>query len=198
VIAAGLGPHDVVRVVTTTLPGSPPELQHAVVYSATPAGRSWQDGALSVAVDLSSGRLGSGRTLPRHGRDPVTHHPGSGRRLEGTVLPDWPQLTELVAQAAALVPEVPVVCWEVLLGEGGPRLIEGNLAFGLTILQVHTEGFRRDGTAERWAAAGADLPDGSRAWARRHGAALLARRAATRVGRRARRGRSDGVAGVDA
>ena len=86
-----------------------------------------------------------------------------------------------------------LVCWEVLLTEDGPLLLEGNWGFGLTILQVHGEGFLKNGVAEKWKEAGADLPDGSLDWVRRNSTApsplSLTSRAARKLRRVLRRSR---------
>jgi hypothetical protein len=182
----GLGPTNTVRGVTARAGTSGPELQCAVVYSgrADQKAHSVRDAALSIHIDATSGTLGRGRTLPRFGTAWLTEHPDGRAEFVGAALPGWDDARRLCIEAAEALPEVPVVCWEVLLTDGGVRLLEGNLRFGLTMLQVHSSGFLHDGTAERWRQAGADLPDGSRAWARRHGAVLLARRTRSSIRRR--------------
>ena len=182
----GLGPSNAVRCITARVGSSTPEVQCAVLYAGR-AGKmvnSVRDGALSIHIDRGSGALGRGRTLPRFGTDWLTEHPDARRDFVGAALPGWRDVRELCIDAATALPEVPVVCWELLLTDKGVRLLEGNLRFGLTMLQVHGTGFLHDGTAERWRRAGADLPDGSRGWARRHGARLVARRLGSSIRRR--------------
>lgn len=185
--AAGLGPAAIVRVVTAKVGAAPPVVQVAVLH--TKGGRSrtssWQEGGLSIRIDVEQGTLGRGRTAPRFGTAWHTRL-GDGPEFTGLTLPGWPDVASVCIGAAGVLPEVPVVCWEVLLTDHGVRLLEGNLKFGLTMMQVHGDGFLRDGTAARWQAAGAELPDGSSWWARRHGARIMVERARAAVRRRER------------
>lgn len=166
---ASLGPSNTVRMVTFVPNSGEPELQAAVLY----AGRegqmvnTWQGGAISIAIDSSTGQLGRGRMLPRYSTEWLTQHPDTGGEFYGHVLPNWEEAHGLCLEAARMTPNLRLICWEILLTDRGPRLLEGNLGFGLTMFQVHTEGFLRNGMAEQWRQAGADLPDGSRKWDRR-------------------------------
>jgi len=146
-------------------------------------------GSLVMPVDLATGELGPGLTSKDLGATRYEHHPASGRALEGAVVPDWSAIVQLALRAAERQPGLACVCWDVLLTPGGPVLLEGNVGFQIQTFQIHGRGFLADGTAQRWAELGSDLPDGSRAWVRRNTPGLAKRvvRAASRASRRVRR-----------
>lgn len=164
-----LGPFNIVRLVTFIPNDGEPIAQVAILFSGRigHAVNNWNDGALSISVDPSTGTLGTGRTLPKFGRDPLRAHPDTGTVFEGLVLPDWQDALQLALQASRMTIGMRLICWEVLLTNTGPQLLEGNWGFGLTMLQAHGEGFLKNGVAEMWKQAGADLPDGTREWAKR-------------------------------
>jgi hypothetical protein len=184
-VEAGLSMANAARIVTFVNGAGGVEVQTAALFVGR-AGRmvnSWTEGALSISIDTQTGVLGHGRTLPKYGTEPLESHPDTGIRFRGRRLPDWEDAVDLATSAARSTPNLRLVCWEILLTDRGPRLLEGNLGFGLTLLQVHTDGFLRDGTARKWADAGADLPDGTRRWGR----APLSARARRRVARAIRK-----------
>ncbi len=169
--ASGLDFPYSLRVVTTVDPDGEPHILISVMY----VGRSgdmvnkWEEGALSIYVDRRTGTLGQGRTLPRFGTGWYSAHPDNGASFEGLRLPDWDAAIQICLDAARRTPGCRMVCWEVLFTDSGPRLIEGNLGFGLTMLQVHTPGFLKDGDfRDCLEGVGADLPDGTRGWVRRN------------------------------
>jgi hypothetical protein len=181
-----LGPLNIVRIVTFVPDDGEPIAQAAILFSgrAGHAVNSWPAGAISINVDLGTGALGTGRTLPKYGRDSLHAHPDTGTNFEGLTLPDWQRTRQLALQASRLTLGMRLVCWEVLLTDTGPQLLEGNWGFGLTMLQVHGEGFLKNGVAEMWKQAGADLPDGSKEWVKR---TAPSGSVTTRVLRKARR-----------
>ena len=164
----GLDLPSTVRIVIFMPDSGVPEVQATALF----VGRrgqmvnSWTKGAVSIAIDPESGQLGYGRTLPNFGVEPLSRHPDTGASFLGQKLPGWTEALDLAINASRATPNLRLICWEILLTNAGPRLLEANLGFGLTILQVHTAGFLKDGTAERWRQAGASLPDGTPYWGR--------------------------------
>ncbi len=53
-------------------------------------------------------------------------HPVTGTKFEGTQLPLWPQVLEMVGRAARMVPTMRYVGWDVAITPDGPVLVEGN------------------------------------------------------------------------
>lgn len=166
----GLGfPHSL-RIVTVTLPARDPE----VVMAVASVGRrgkmvnQWSSGSLTVHIDVESGELGRGRTLPQFGREWHTSHPDNSEIFTGKHLPDWDESLDICVRAARSAPGCPITCWEIILTDKGPRLLEVNLGFGIAQFQVHTDGFRQHRFGELLEQLGADLPDGTRRWVKDH------------------------------
>ena len=182
----GLCQPSAVRIVVFMPESGTPEVHAAVLFVGRERAmvNSWTKGAISIPIEPRSGRLGSGRTLPSFGTSALTHHPDSDERFEGRILPGWSDARSVALRASCATPNLRLVCWELLLTDGGAKLLEANLGFGLTMLQVHTEGFLKDGTAKRWAEAGAELPDGTTSWGRPGWGSRVYRK----VGRLAQRG----------
>jgi hypothetical protein len=93
-------------------------------------------GGLGAPVDLETGRLGPAVTkaLAPHARQ--THHPTTGRPIEGEVLPDWQAALALAHRAHEAFPvRMPVVGWDVALTGGGPVLIEANGIPGTDLME---------------------------------------------------------------
>lgn len=53
-------------------------------------------------------------------------HPATGTPFQGTQLPLWPEVLELVGKAALVVPSIRYVGWDVAFTPKGPVLVEGN------------------------------------------------------------------------
>jgi hypothetical protein len=101
---------------------------------------NWSGGAVCAPIDLTTGRLGLAlRNMSQHGRAPErhTHHPDSGARLEGAVLPFWASIRETVLRAAASLPLNRYVGWDIFVDETGTAIIiEANGNTGLQMVQV--------------------------------------------------------------
>ena len=61
--------------------------------------------------------------------------PTTGVRLKGYQLPDWQETLELVRQAAAAIPEIRFIGWDVAFSEDGPVICEGNIYPGVVNYQ---------------------------------------------------------------
>jgi hypothetical protein len=141
-------------------------------------------GSVSVWIDTDTGRLGGGYLDGANGFDELRTHPDTGERFEGAQLPDWQAVVDVATQAAAAVPWLRSVGWDILPSSRGPVVLEGNEKWFAESLQAHG-GFRRTGVADRWEAAGALVPDDSHR-TRAHVLRVLLRRAAYAVQRRLR------------
>ena len=102
---------------------------------------NWSGGGVGAAIDLASGRLGLGHLHPLkypRAQSTCTHHPSSGIRIEGAVIPHWDRVRETVLRAAASLPLNRYVGWDVLVDtRGTPVIIEGNANTDIGGLQVH-------------------------------------------------------------
>ena len=84
-------------------------------------------GALMAPVDVESGELGVGVSTPYAGAlAHHTHHPETGKPIEGRVVPGWAQLRDEVLEVNRRLAHIPYIGWDVLLGDDGWWMIEGN------------------------------------------------------------------------
>lgn len=93
-----------------------------------PVGNQYADvhwrGNLMAAIDVESGavhRVVRGSGLDRA---EVDVHPQSGIRLLGHTLPMWPSIRETTLRAAAALPNLQLMGWDVSITDQGPVLIE--------------------------------------------------------------------------
>lgn len=78
-----------------------------------------------------------------------TEIPGTGTKLRGFQLPDWDQTLALVRNAAAAVPEIGFIGWDVAFTPDGPVICEGNMYPGVVNYQNYA--WYEDGYAiGRW------------------------------------------------
>ena len=95
-------------------------------------------GGLSVHVDPETGEMGEGVVHPRgKGLTWMQHHPDTKELFTGRKIPDWEKMTSLIFKAAEAHPYLPYVGWDIVLGEEGFSVIEGNSYTGVDLLQVH-------------------------------------------------------------
>jgi hypothetical protein len=81
-------------------------------------------GGMSCEVDIESGVvIGKGYNLKG---DVFVRHPLSGHVLPGVQIPLWQQVRKMVAEAAAMCPEIGYIGWDVAVSEEKIALIEGN------------------------------------------------------------------------
>lgn len=71
------------------------------------------------------------------------HHPLTGVNIVGFEVPYYHEAIQLAKEAAARVPQVRSVGWDVAIGETGPCIIEGNDNSCMCLLQIlHADGMR--------------------------------------------------------
>lgn len=84
-------------------------------------------GGVFAGVDLATGELGrlapTAQTTERQ-----THHPDSRKRVEGTPIPNWTSLVDGLLSLSKRLAHIPYIGWDVVVGDEGYRLIEGNSA----------------------------------------------------------------------
>jgi hypothetical protein len=90
---------------------------------------------LLATVDITNGRMG--RAMFRNIKLPqFTHHPDTGHPIEGTILPSWSEIKELVLRAHATCPWMAFVGWDVVESEQGLLLLEANANWGGDSIQL--------------------------------------------------------------
>lgn len=103
-------------------------------------------GNIVAPIDLSEGRVGAGitstsSTWPKMQR--FTHHPDTTASIEGTRVPYWKELVELVTSGHRSIEGVKTLGWDIAVTYEGPIIIETNTAYSTHSLQVaHQQGMR--------------------------------------------------------
>ena len=93
---------------------------------ANVADNFWRPGNLLAQLDLEDGRVL--RVLRRNGAayEEITHHPDTGTRILGTVVPNWQEVTLLALDGAKLLEEIPLVGWDIAPIASGAVMVEPN------------------------------------------------------------------------
>lgn len=60
----------------------------------------------------------------------ITHHPVTGTQIQGVKIPLWKQTCELAIHASSEMKHLRSVGWDIGITPHGPRIIEGNSAWG--------------------------------------------------------------------
>jgi hypothetical protein len=106
-------------------------------------------GGTSVAIDAETGTLGLA-VIREQGRiKRISHHPDTGKPIEGVLIPGWKKTTEELLELAASLPFTPCIGWDLVQLEDGWVCLEGNPFPGLHVWQVHG-GILRDPRARRF------------------------------------------------
>jgi hypothetical protein len=120
---------------------------------------NWEQGALSVSIDLETGELGRGLPKAKYGNQLLECHPDSGVRFTGLRIPFWHEILQVSERFARFTPEIRIVGWDVVLTPSGPVVIEGNPIFNLEGVQVHSNEKNRIQLIEDLRLMGIALPD---------------------------------------
>jgi len=94
-------------------------------------------GGLSVPIDLDSGVLGLAVIREDGEIKRLSHHPDTGKAIEGIIVPDWRQTIHELLILAARLPYAPCVGWDLVKLEEGWVCLEGNPFPGYHVWQVH-------------------------------------------------------------
>jgi hypothetical protein len=126
------------RLVTQTNPQGAIELTAAILRLPRSPQMSVDNvvqGGIACEIDLLTGRLGRAADY-RQAAYWYDSHPTTGGRIAGRSLPHWQQTIELVKRAhLVLAPERGCIGWDIGQCEGGPCIVEANLACDLDFLQ---------------------------------------------------------------
>ena len=107
-----------------------PVLTNAYLRSMTKLEPDWDVGLIEeygAPIDLETGALGrlTGDKAPALS-EWFDHHPVTGAQVTGRIVPCWPELAALAIKAHRLVPERPIIGWDMAITPDGPSLLEGN------------------------------------------------------------------------
>ena len=99
---------------------------------------SFHYGGLGAQIGIESGKLGPALTLDNRGRlSQMTHHPETGQPIEGIQVTHWQETKGLLLLIAERLPQTPFVGWDVLVTEGGCRVLEANCPPAVQVWQAH-------------------------------------------------------------
>jgi len=157
------GSANTVRVVTVTDADGPFVLccGHRFGTVASAPVDNFAAGGLLCGVDLATGRLGRGASLPgsgEHTLDWRSVHPDTGAAIAGRVVPGFFELIELLLATCRRHPYLAYVGWDVVMTDSGPVVLEANYGSGLQ-LQLHGGFLRNQRFARFVATAGATSRD---------------------------------------
>ena len=94
------------------------------------------------AIDKESGKISSGGY--DYFGNIVEKHPCSGQIFEGTQLPEWDKLLEMLKEAALALPSLRYIGWDVAYSASGWCIIEGNTNGEFFTQMVFGHGFKRE------------------------------------------------------
>ena len=80
--------------------------------------------ALFALIDVDTGRVTTNLVDYEHIK--YEKHPTTGMPVKGFVIPMWDKVEELLDKAAAVLPQMGLVSWDIAVTPEGPVLIEGN------------------------------------------------------------------------
>ena len=95
-----------------------------------------------AAIDKKSGVITSGGY--NYFGDVVETHPVSGLVFEGTQLPEWDKLLEMLTEAALEFPSLRYIGWDVAYSKNGWCIIEGNTNGEFFTQMVYGHGFKSE------------------------------------------------------
>lgn len=91
-------------------------------------------GNLVAPIALDSGVVGTATTVEPG--DWYDVHPVNGQAITGRHLPHWESVKSCVTRAAASLPNVAILGWDVALTDDGVILVEANAHWGHELLQI--------------------------------------------------------------
>ena len=98
--------------------------------------------AFFAAIDKKSGKIISDGY--NYFGDIVEKHSCSGQIFEGTQLPEWDKLLEMLTEAALELPSLRYIGWDVAYSKNGWCIIEGNTNGEFFSQMVFGHGFKRE------------------------------------------------------
>lgn len=117
----------ILRITTARRQGGAPFV-HGALLSVPVPGAVADDFAtkdIRAPVDLASGRLHAARLFAKPA-EMLASVPWNGAAIEGRMLEGYADAAQATLAAAAAIPPLPVISWDVVLTDAGPMILEGN------------------------------------------------------------------------
>ncbi|MDY0872086.1 sugar-transfer associated ATP-grasp domain-containing protein [Dongia rigui] len=132
----------VIRVITCLDAQGRPTVTHGMLRVLSKLEAGWPSAAeYGAPVDLATGELGWLSSDKREDAfDFFDHHPVTGARVAGALLPEWAAVKALALRAHDVFNDRFVIGWDIAVTPEGPVLIEGNAYPDFAFLQrVHRQ-----------------------------------------------------------
>ncbi|MDE2463083.1 MAG: hypothetical protein KGO02_05150, partial [Alphaproteobacteria bacterium] len=115
-----------VRLLTILMDGKPQIIRACwkIPAGVHAADNFWRPGNVLAELDLASGRVLRAIRRSENDCDEITHHPDTGVRITGTVVPNWSEVTQLACDSARILDELPLVGWDIAPVDSGAILAE--------------------------------------------------------------------------
>ncbi len=99
-----------------------------------------------IPIDLETGKLKKigFSSLKTYGVKVMDAHPVTNIKFDGLLIPCFDEVKKIVLDAAAYIPSLRLVGWDVGIGENGPVLIEGNSYYNIVGNDFTSGGYRRN------------------------------------------------------
>ncbi len=105
-------------------------------------------GGVAAAIDMETGALHKGAYNPKWEVGWTSVHPDSGAAIEGFQVPHWEEAKKLAVRAAAVMPGIKSIGWDIAISGEGPLLVEGNSSWNPITLQQVNQGLLTPGNRE--------------------------------------------------
>jgi hypothetical protein len=127
-----------VRLLTIVREGKPKILRACwkIPAGMHAADNFWRPGNLLAQLDLENGRVIRVIRATETTYEEITHHPDTGVRIQGAVVPNWPEVTQLAIDGAKLLEALPLVGWDIAPVDSGAVLVEANVTPDFRLHQI--------------------------------------------------------------
>lgn len=97
---------------------------------------NFTQGGVVYPIDMEKGVIESCGTRKHSVADGLIDvHPGTDFRMPGQHIPFWPETLSMIRDAAARIPELRLIGWDVAITPDGPELVEGNTRPGPALIE---------------------------------------------------------------
>ncbi len=97
---------------------------------------NWKQGGVLAPVDVATGELGFALLYPDSGRlQPIEHHPDSGCRIQGRIIPRWSAFVGAMLDLAREFDFLPLLGWDVAWSGDELVVVEANFNPDWSIVQ---------------------------------------------------------------
>jgi hypothetical protein len=96
----------------------------------------WRKGNILAALDYTTGRITRAVTGVALDQVEVEHHPDSGFKLVGALIPNFHEVVALAKHAHRIFGEVNLIGWDIVPTDEGGVIVEGNFAPDFKLVEM--------------------------------------------------------------